>query len=93
MICMSPLSRRRVVTARGTQGYFSPSPSQEVKEAAHSCAVEEGAGVGGQYPPPAGGGRVARGTLSPPARPGRGGSVPLDFPTPTSPSIIINIKM
>ena len=51
MICMSPLSRRRVVTARGTQGYFSPSPSQEVKEAAHSCAVEEGAGVGGQYPP------------------------------------------
>ena len=89
MICMSPLSRRRVVTARGTQGYFSPSPSQEVKEAAHSCAVEEGAG----YPSPAGGGWVARGTLSPPARPGRGGSVPLDFPTPTSPSIIINIKM
>ena len=51
MICMSPLSRRRVVTAHGTQGYFSPSPSQEVKETAHSCAVEEGAGVGGQYPP------------------------------------------
>ena len=50
MICMSPLSRRRVVTARGTQGYFSPSPSQEVKEAAHSCAVEEGAGVDSIHP-------------------------------------------
>jgi len=57
-----------------------------VKEAAHSCAVEEGAGVDSTHPCRwwVGG----QGDIIPPARPGRGGCVPLALPTPTSPTNI-----